>query len=182
MGFDALGAAFDEGGPDADGRPAIKQWIEDYAHRYGIDDEIVDALRNIDFGDTGSDLIGRDAPLRPDGPRQGEHGPDIFAPETENIEQDGEELTERDETYLEKEIAHLETEIEREESADEPNTQQIDEWKGMISNLEAELAGLQGEEVVDEEVVDEEVVTEFIGLPVQEADELDHVKHLAGIE
>jgi len=37
------------------------------------------------------------------------------------------------------------------------------------------------EEVVDEEVVDEEVVTGFIGLPVQEDDELDHVKHLAGL-
>ena len=175
--FDALGLAFDEGGPDADGRPAIKQWIEDYAHRYGIDDEIVDALKNLDFGDT-------DTTPPPLGVRQGEHGPDIFTPdasETENIEQDGEELTERDETYLENEIAHLKTEIEREESGDEPNTEQINEWKGMISNLEAELDGLKGEEVVDEEVVDEEVVTGFIGLPVQENDELDHVKHLAGL-
>ena len=132
--FDAFGAAFDNEGPDADARPVIKQWIDDYAHRYKISDEVVDALKNLDYGENADSAIAIDAPE-----------------EAENIEQDGEELTERDETYLEKEIAHLKTEIEREESGVEPNTQQISEWKEMISNLEAELAELKDEEVVGEE-------------------------------
>jgi hypothetical protein len=179
--FDALGLAFDEEGPDADARPVIKQWIDNFTHNfeqkraagtsfYKISDEVVDALKNLDFGDGDTAIYANGSSWS---------NTAVDAPETENIEQDGEELTERDETYLEKEIAHLKIEIEREWGNVDTNTDQIAEWENIIAGLETELAELKGGPLVDfADLVpaqeDEEVVDE-------EADELDHVKHLAGL-
>jgi len=171
--FDALGNASDNEGSDADARPVIKEWIDkfllDESKLLEIDPEVLDALKNLDYG-------------------EGNNVMDVDVPETENIEQDeGWNIEVGAKVKRGKYYGKV---IGKEKVMGEPGVEikWDDGSKGRFPLSSLASASMDrkadysiSEEVVDEEVVDEEVVTGFIGLPVQEDDELDHVKHLAGL-